>query len=240
MTPTDRRDLLFCASVADVFEDREDLDPWRIRLFDLIRETPSLDWLLLTKRPKVALRYAGYCQALDNIWLGVSVEDQRAANERIPILLEIPAAVRFLSMEPLLAPVRLDMVLDHRPKDFVSVIHALEGSHGTMGGSWTGHRLDWVIVGGESGHHARPMHPGWARSIRDQCVSAGVPFFFKQWGEWAPRAQAAMDVPLDASLAERAHQFEDGAWTHHIGKKSAGRLLDGRTYDEFPTPWSTP
>lgn len=147
-----------------------------------------------------------------NVWLGVSVEDQETANERIPLLLQTPIAVRFLSMEPLLGAVDLDRVWI-----------AYDGE------TW----LDWVIVGGESGPNARPMHPDWARSLRDQCVAAGVPFFFKQWGEWGPE----IHMPVKDSYRWPIYQGEpeDGVWSYKVGKKAAGRLLDGQEWNEMPT-----
>lgn len=134
---------------------------------------------------------------LPNVWLGVSVENQRWADIRIPALLDTPAAVRFLSCEPLLGPVTLD-------------------PWGGDGPPPAG--LHWVICGGESGPGARPMHPDWARSLRDQCVAAGVPFLFKQWGAWLPCADPTCEC--------------DGSC--RVGKKRAGRELDGRTWDEYP------
>jgi len=145
---------------------------------------------------------------LPNVWLGVSVENQRAADERIPLLLQTPAAVRFLSCEPLLGPVDLKPYLE----PYIRTKH--DGSkRGTV---WADPGIDWIIVGGESGPGARPMHPDWVRGIRDQCVAAGVPFFFKQWGEW--------------KLSWMAGEYQ---WMR-VGKKAAGRLLDGRTWDELP------
>jgi protein gp37 len=158
---------------------------------------------------------------LPNVWLGVSVEDQKTADERIPPLLQTPAAVRFVSAEPLLGPVDLTAIprcLDDndprhlqteelRKDDPLEWLRLLR--HGAPG-------LDLIIVGGESGPGARPMSPDWARSIRDQCQAAGVPFFFKQWGEWGPA------IDTDGDMVAR-----------RLGKK-AGRLLDGRTWDEFP------
>jgi len=145
------------------------------------------------------------------IWEGVSVEDQPTADKRIPLLLQTPAAVRFVSYEPALGPV------DFRKFLFSGV------------GSGRLNLLHWVICGGESGPDARPMAPDWARSVRDQCISAGVPFFFKQWGEWAPYRNSEANKYLDVPV---------GDGTHHrmfkVGKKAAGRLLDGRTWDEFP------
>lgn len=153
---------------------------------------------------------------LPNVWLGVSVESQRWADARIPALLETPAAVRFLSCEPLLGPVDLRNVGHIAGPDspgFDAV---------TFGG------IDWVIAGGESGPRSRPMHPDWPRALRDQCVAAGVPFLFKQWGEWAP--PWTTEFPTGAVV----HRFESGTFAVRAGKKTAGRELDGRTWDEFP------
>ena len=135
---------------------------------------------------------------LPNVWLGVSVEDQKRADLRIPALLDTPAAVRWLSCEPLLGSVDLD-TQPWRPigRDLP--------------------QIDWVVVGGESGPGARPMHPAWARTLRDQCQVAGIPFLFKQWGEYAPIPQVT-----GPDLIER------------VGKRAAGRVLDGRTWDEYP------
>jgi protein gp37 len=153
-----------------------------------------------------------------NVWLGVSVENQETADERIPLLLQCPAAVRWLSCEPLLGHVDLC----------------------EMFGMWWNQRLaswevtesrpiDWVVAGGESGPAARPMHPDWARSLRDQCASAGVPFFFKQWGEWAPAEDIASELQEHYDVLGRT----DGK-SVRIGKKAAGRLLDGVEHNAYP------
>lgn len=154
---------------------------------------------------------------LPNVWLGTSVETQKWADVRMPKLLETPAAVRFLSCEPLLGPIDL----------YGSAVAPLQRIVPSDADEGTG-PIDWIIVGGESGPGARPMHPDWARSLRDQCVAAGVPFFFKQWGAWVPggpgtglwnlaTGEQILDVPM-----------------RHVGKKAAGRELDGRTWEEFP------
>lgn len=180
------------------------------------------------------------------IWLGVSAEDQMRADERVPDLLATPAAVRFVSAEPLLGPIDFRFL---QPGDPPVEIDALNGTHGVLrphGGRSA--RLDWIIAGGESGQNARPMHPAWARSIRDQCADAGVPFFFKQWGAWAPRF--ASDVSfITGSSAAPAVAWPDGTITatgraedhggngsliDKVGKKAAGRLLDGVEHSEFP------
>lgn len=132
---------------------------------------------------------------LSNVWLGCSAEDQKWADIRIPALLNTPAAVRFVSAEPLLGPIDL-------------------AKGGLLARDEFDRGLDWVIVGGESGPGARPMHPNWARSLRDQCTATGVAFHFKQWGAWGP-----------------SDPNEELRWW---GKKAAGRMLDGRTWDEFP------
>ena len=169
---------------------------------------------------------------LPNVWLGVSVEDQKRTYERIPVLLGTPAAVRFVSVEPLLGPINLTPYLtrmvvrsnEELTDAMVDKGFSFEGGQGDHQG------LDWCITGGESGLNARPMHSDWARSIRDQCVNVGVPFFFKQWGEWAPEAIAF--------LGSWKGQHETYKWSDagavRFGKKKAGRILDGRTWDEMP------
>lgn len=164
---------------------------------------------------------------LPNVWLGVSVEDQERADERIPELLKVPAAVRFLSCEPLLGPIGLTM-LHH---DRITNIDCLRGLHGIPIPHAEGPKVDWVIVGGESGPNARPMHPEWARSLRDQCQSAGVPYHFKQWGEWTEE----LFTDEHAAIPDkRAFAFDESGLMVRVGKKAAGRILDGRTWDEFP------
>lgn len=180
------RRRVFCASMADVFEPRRDLDASRIRLWDLIQRTPHLDWLLLTKRPEEVANLMPWSNWPENVWLGTTVEDAKWAAIRLPHLLALNPVVRFLSCEPLLGKIDLAPWLED---------------------------LDWVITGGESGGGARPMNLLWARALRDQCASAEVPFFFKQWGAW---------VPDDEGVMVR------------VGKKKAGRLLDERTWDYFP------
>jgi len=171
---------------------------------------------------------------LPNVWLGVSAEDQ-AANERITLLLQTPAAVRFVSVEPLLGPVDLTRVND--PKFGTCLeIDTLAGRacHLDDNSQWTKHqKLDWVICGGESGPRARPMHQDWARSVRDQCQAAGVPFFFKQWGEWAPYKYET-DMKRRQPL-HLYHRWPDKTQMLRVGKKAAGRLLDGREWNEFPS-----
>jgi protein gp37 len=169
------RPRVFCASLADVF-DNEVPPAWRADLFALIRETPNLDWLLLTKRIGNAsemMMQSGLLKPLDNVWLGATIVNQLEADRDIPKLLETPARVRFLSMEPLLEPIKFDRRHVHCPD------HDFDGGFCLQDcGAWR--RVDWVIVGGESGGGARPMLDTWALEVRHQCLDAGVPFFFKQ------------------------------------------------------------
>ena len=209
------RKRVFCASTADVFEDRSVLDPLRARLWELIRATPELDWLLLTKRPARMASWARQHGWPENAWAGASVEDQTAADERVPYLLKVPARVRFLSCEPLLGPVDLEPWLDQG--------YESNGPAGWMQGPSPIH---WIIVGGESGRHPRPMSPTWARSLRDQCAAAGVPFLLKQFGEWGP---------ADVNVAPAGDRLVvAGELMEKRGRAETGRLLDGRLHDEFP------
>ena len=225
---------VFVASLADVFEDAPQVVDARARLFDLMADTPWLTWLVLTKRPENVRGLTPWTRWGDswpvNVWLGTSVEDQQRADERIPALLDTPAAVRFLSCEPLLGPVTLERWLGYNdPADDGAYVPRAAADQ----------RIRWVIVGGESGPRARPMHPAWARTLRDQCTDAGVPFLFKQWGAWSP------SWTVDGGTFELADLRDDetvwpnssrGRWevVRRVGKKAAGRVLDGRTWDEFP------
>ena len=221
-----RRFRVFCASLADVFEHKpnqlDDMDMWRGRLFNLIQNTPHLDWLILTKRPELVNstieRVTGFSESdmwfytARNVWIGTSIESQETAVSRLGHLVSIPAAVRFVSAEPLVEMASI--------KRWLGLNEKMSPQTG----------VDWVIVGGESGDGAAPMHPNWARSLRDQCVGAGVPFLFKQWGEWLPLASAD-----EASQYPRAQMIErDGIRFVKVGKKVAGRLLDGREWNEYP------
>jgi protein gp37 len=183
-------------------------------------------------------------EPLPNVWLGVSVENQQWADIRIPALLDTPSAVRFLSCEPLLGPVDLGGFVGSH------VGHDLRSVDGMGPFCWTCTRtssageayhpilravsgIDWVIVGGESGRGARTMHPDWARSLRDQCQAAGVPFLFKQWGEYVTEGQMTEDTHTSWDIVHGNEVWNRGVqW--RVGKRAAGRELDGRTWDEFP------
>lgn len=249
-----QRARVFVSSTSDVFH--EALPDTAIdKLFAVMALCPQHTFQVLTKRPERMLEYwigaeryrdvhplddrvqkiadaAGRLMEdgdnahdcvlnldwpLPNIWLGISAEDQERWDERKQFLRDTPAAVRFASFEPLLGAI-------HEPRPMSDFIQ-------------------WSIVGGESGPRARPMHPDWARNLRDQSIMAGVPFLFKQWGEWAPTADVGFGDPPRAA----EHVFPTGESIHtlggplplgiamrRIGKKAAGRLLDGREWSQFP------
>lgn len=232
-------------------------DDWIDEVFAIMAGSPQHTFQVLTKRPSrmrdYLLRFKpdgngfvtrdgkdGFASKpvfvddnwpIHNVWLGVSVEDQKRADERIPDLLATPAAIRFISAEPLLGPIDLmDLTIeDDRPgEQHIDALHCEEAIEDVEHEPWRDNTLDWVIVGGESGPGTRPMHPDWARSIRDQCATAGVPFFFKQWGEWVSVSEVAGDGPH--------FSFPDGATVRNIGKKTAGRILDGVEHDAMPEP----
>jgi protein gp37 len=206
----------------------------RQKLFALIDATPNLDWLLLTKRPENVLgkcmwpihpsgRYQegmsfAESHRRSNVWLGTSVENQEYADKRIPELLKCRdlSPVLFLSCEPLLGPVMLDRIpLEGFNLPHLDVLRKGWHSDGPFGfvGSHNAPSIDWVIAGGESGPKARPTRPDWFRSLRDQCQTAGVPFLFKQWGEFGEHLE------------------------QRVGKVRAGRSLDGVIHDGFPAPF---
>lgn len=271
------RRRVFCASLADVFDN--EVDPqWRVDLLMLIRATPNLDWLLLTKRVgnvtrllqevedllKAHDRLDGWDWLHDwtcgsppaNVWLGATIVNQEEADRDIPKLLATPARLRFLSMEPLLGPVDLvrrgadGSLLDCLRGDWLREEAPAVPGVGMKLLVGDGPHLDWIIVGGESGPGARPMHPDWALSLRDQCAAVGVAFHFKQWGEFVHGEQAACGLDDcyrlskvggwvehngDISLGEAAVPARPGA--AHVfkpGKKAAGRLLDGVEHNAFP------
>lgn len=259
------RRRVFSGSMCDVFEDLPELEEPRKRLLQLIDITKDLDWLLLTKRPENVLRLLSLAahenlagedvlRHMPNVWIGTSVEDQDTADERIPELLKIPARVRFLSCEPLLGKILLDngetswLSCNGENRSGVAGEHACCESFAVTGHHF--HGVDWVIAGGESGPHARPMHPMIAQHLRDQVVDADVPFFFKQWGEWQPiDEQVLAQIPIGSGdpppvaafsgvpVVKLADLHDVFAPPHHmvrVGKKAAGRMLDGVEWSQVP------
>ena len=215
---------IFVCSMGDLFH--ESLPFWAIDA--VIGSCMAANWhtyIFLTKRPVIAYNYFDSTsdrmenfQKLKGI-LGVTAENQAWADKRIPILLQIPAAKRFVSCEPLLSPVDLNF--------------NIKTGYGSFKESYLNIGLDWVICGGETGPGARPMHPDWAKSLRDQCQEASVPFFFKSWGEWKGNYPGDSWEPS----GRMQHYYFDGpdlgkVW--RCGKKNAGRLIDGQTWAQYP------
>lgn len=225
-----KRHRVFVNSMGDLFH--EDVpDSW-IRMVFGQMEITIHEYLILTKRPDRMQDFMhNHYKSLANVWLGVSVEDQETADERIPILLDTPAAIRFISAEPLLGPIDLRAVGQGGVQ-----INSLNGGWAVPRnhpGYRQEPRIHWAIVGGESGPGARPMRPYWVKDIRDQCLAAGVPFFFKQWGEHCTPNQ------LPDGDAWYAWDSEYGSCGNgdeilRFGKKAAGRLLDGQEWNQFP------
>jgi protein gp37 len=212
---------IFVNSMSDLFHPGVKHE-WLASIFDVMARAPQHTYQILTKRPERMFdalltaqaigadfeRTYGHIWPPPNWWFGVSVEDQATANHRLPILARCPAATRFVSYEPALGPVNFAAAMGGDPRAVLA--------------------FDWIIVGGESGPRARPMHPDWPRSVRDLCSELGIPFFFKQWGEWMPRD------PQNQKEATRIAQLESGVVMSRIGKHDAGAILDGMQWRQFP------
>lgn len=274
---------IFVNSMSDLFHEAVP-DEWIDQIFTVMAIAERHTFQVLTKRPKRMLAYLAQDRrrqwadsavhlwggidpdalhdairygdkVLPNVWLGVSVEDQATADERIPLLLQTPAAVRWISAEPLLGSVDLTRVCKANHATLGTYMDALRGHQWDESAHEGGgppldddpadfDGLDWVVVGGESGRHARPMHPDWARSLRDQCQAAGVPFLFKQWGNWSPsdaKPEPGKYTGGGIFLRPDGTKGCQGDWLDgnaaamdHPGKKAAGRMLDGRLHDEYP------
>lgn len=241
---------IFVNSMSDLFH--QDIhDDFIGMVFRTMARAPQHTFQVLTKRaermqhllthPKMRGFVGDAPWPLPNVWIGVSVEDQATADERIPLLLDTPAAVRWISAEPLLGPVDLSPAYLPCPNaEYVIMDPETGGYECCSSCDYTGISdeigIDWVVVGGESGPKARPMHPAWARSLRDQCADAAVPFLFKQWGEWQPVHPSGAAIPGCGTTPQRepAFRFEHDHYFTKVGKKLAGRLLDGVFHDVYP------
>ncbi|WP_285905802.1 phage Gp37/Gp68 family protein, partial [Pseudodesulfovibrio pelocollis] len=265
---------VFVGSMTDLFHPTVP-DEWLDRVFSVMAATPHITYQVLTKRPERMREYfedvaqipvdserdfrvwdawrAVYGETygqqpwpLPNVWLGVTAENQAMADERIPALLDTPAAVRYVSYEPALGAVKIKPFRPFKggwfgPQNEGEWLNVVECGH-----SPAKYGINWLICGGESGPGARPMHPEWARGLRDQCREAKVPFFFKQWGEWGDlpyrlMAEQCVAVTPDGQVhspdaaAFNGESLPYGAAIRcRVGKKAAGRLLDGREWNEFP------
>jgi protein gp37 len=242
-----RRARVFCASLADVFDN--EVDPaWRTDLWDLVRKTPNIEWLMLTKRrPNVEkMLPPDWGWGFDNVRLGHTFVNQDEVKRDARAFLEIPSKLlHFCSLEPLLGPIALDRVY-RETEHAVYSDNLLTGERGTLGGTHSGRRFGWVICGGESGSTDRFVDPAWVQSLRDQCAAAGVPFLFKQWGEWAPYAAVALEMGVGFTESPTWRRINSGKYqaTHvrstpqgtmcKVGKHLTGRKLDGLEHTEFP------
>ena len=233
---------IFVNSMSDLFHHDVPVQ-FIIDCFLIMGKTKQHTYQILTKRADRMLSFFEDCMSmppifpLQNVWLGISAEDQESYTQRVGRLIYVPAAIRFVSIEPMLGEIdlRFKYLKDHN----INLIN-------------------WIVCGGESGPNARPIHPDWVKSLRDQCKVAGVPFFFKQWGEWigsdyeeetcvdtygVMKAENGIDYccPLEGKYADRPgrfhikqHLWDDGMRSLRVGKKEAGHLLDGKEYREFP------
>lgn len=235
---------IFVNSMSDLFHEDVPFE-FILNVYQIMHAATSHQFQVLTKRPRRALEfYAKYGigdtnTIPENVWLGVSVEDQQTADERIPLLLQTPAAVRWISAEPLLGKIDLENIQypAWRQKHEYDPIIKYDVLRGHMKGpdDIGLKKLDWVVAGGESGPKARPSHPDWFHSLRDQCVAAGVPYFFKQWGEWFPGEAPAWPENADYQVnLGKGYYFDNGQWMERVGKKLAGNLLDGVKWEQYP------
>lgn len=267
--------LVFCASMADVFEDHPEVVEERQRLWALIEATPWLRWQLLTKRPENVRAMTPWgTDWPPNAWVGVSVEDQQRADERLPWLMGLERSVlRFVSYEPALGRVDFRPWLDGSWCDHASQTGLAATRDGLKlwccDSCWAllvhrhvpggplgqitydvvdgGRGIDWLICGGETGSGARPMHTEWARATRDACTAAGVPFFFKQWGDWVPVIGGSGPRPFpqlgptrsgwfcaDGRFLSLSEQPETRVYIGRVGKRAAGHGLDGKVWQQLP------
>lgn len=233
---------VFVGNMGDLFHENV-ADSWIFEIFAVMARCPQHTFMLLTKRPERMKQFVDETIAngmtwregltgrpLPNVWLGTTIWDQASADRAVPLLLSTPAAKRFVSVEPMLGPVPIENYLGWRGticpcccgsgQDDLSTCTCCHGT-GRYG-------LDWVICGGETGPGARPMHPDWARSLRDQCQAAEVQYFFKQWGEWAPYDRGQIDSKTLATPCSLDSPYV------RVGTRKAGRVLDGRTWEEVP------
>ena len=213
--------VVFVCSMGDLFHETVNFQEI-VEVMHVISKCPQHIFIILTKRPHMMDEFFTNCainpyEKLPNIWLGVTAENQDQANKRIPVLIQIPAAKKFVSIEPMLGEIDIN--------------------------EWI-NTIDWVIVGGESGSNARPMHPDWIRTIRDQCKESDTPFFFKQWGEWLQVGSCcnSEDFPLYGLRKVQILDLQgkkniegiNACYMMKVGKKKAGRMLDGKEYNEYP------
>jgi protein gp37 len=251
---------VFVNSMSDLFHEQVSFE-FITEVMQVIQMTPQHTYLVLTKRPEVALRYwyhmdtsfklangksIGRWRPPSNLLMGTSVHDQESANKRVSELLALHDCLHFLSYEPAIGPLDLKHLQPKSAPTYRTRLDALRGIYSLQ--KWKGkewhqlmdsqyEKLDWVIMGGESGPKADPMHPAWARAMRDQCKEAGVPFFFKQWGAWQPvnYRRENQELYIKFELGKNERLFEDPMQNMvRVGKGNAGHELDGEVYQQFP------
>jgi protein gp37 len=208
---------IFVCSMGDLFHESVSFK-WIDEVIKVIKQCPQHTFQILTKRPDRMLEYfKNYYQLIPrmirNIWLGVTAENQEQANFRIPILLEIPSIMHFISIEPMVASVNMNEIGFHKFKAWLS-------------GSYQ-YSIKWVICGGETGQNARPLHPDWVINLKNNCVENNIPFFFKSWGEYWPCVSGRI-------YREKTIDFIDGVSMAKVGKKLSGCMIEGKEYKQFP------
>ena len=229
--------VIFVCSMGDLFHEDTGFEEINA-VFSVMSDCDQHIYIVLTKRPQRIIDFVNWKSSFgvpwrpkDNVWMGVSAENQATANERIPELLKVPAPVMLVSVEPMLGPVDLSAIPHFKDglgnQFYLDVLNQKSIS----GDEITAYpfAIDWVICGGESGHNARPMHPDWVRNLRDQCQAAGVPFFFKQWGEWTTI------YPQGKNLANIGQTYQHDTTFYKVGRKAAGNLLDGKIHEKYPS-----
>lgn len=260
--------MVFTVDMGDLFHESVPF-VWIDAVFSIMSDNDKHIYVLLTKRPERIVEYYSYkkkinggipWKAKDNVWIGVTAENQKKADQRVSTLLTIPAKKRFVSIEPMLGPIDLT-IIKYKVRNTQFITDTLDGTtfrkHDT-------NKLDWVICGGESGPKARPMHPDWVRSVRDQCASANVPFFFKQWGEWQSywfnmtskevcfkmyssylqftqkdwvnKGDAC--ISLDGKLCKTGGDMQQAQYPvaimQRLGRKNTGNMIDGVRHQNWP------
>jgi protein gp37 len=230
--------VVFVCSMGDLFHENTSFEDINA-VFSVMSDCDQHIYIVLTKRAKRMVAFFNWktkqhnipWRPKDNVWLGVTAENQETANQRIPHLMKVPAAVRFVSVEPMLSTVNLNEYY-FTQSNGTYLFRGVPEKDRTR----RIHLLDWVICGGESGPGSRPMHPDWARSLRDQCKEAEVPFFFKQWGEWMPMDQVNDEQFFASKESKEVGYGYTSNTVFKVGKKAAGNLLDGERWEQYPKP----
>jgi len=228
--------VIFVCSMGDLFHENTSFEDINA-VFSVMSDCDQHIYIVLTKRAKRMVEFFEWkkkqhginWQPKNNVWLGVTTENQETANERIPYLIKIPAAVKFVSVEPMLSHVDISFIRSSKCSGYTPLqSHPISSPNRPF--------INWVICGGESGPGSRPMHPDWVRSLRYQCKEAEVPFFFKQWGEWMPMDQVNDEQFFASKESKEVGYGYTSNTVFKVGKKAAGNLLDGERWEQYPEP----